>query len=557
MQKKQIIVTLFFCVVCIMTNAQVLNGYVKTKGRKGENGVVIPGKRLAGVVIRIVGSINPVISKEDGSFSLNMPTFREGDSFRILSIRKNGYELSDKDLIGRKMVFSSRVPIYITMVDSQQFNEDKKRIKENVYKNAEKNYKQKLSSLEEQLRDGIITSLEYKKELEITQEQFEKSLMMIEDMADRYARTDFDYLNEAEQELYSCIENGDFERADSLSKILFDPIEALARNRANKDDFITKLNKTKTELEKQQDKDAEILYQLYTYSLAKLDYDKARYYIELRAELDSAKIDWQIDAGNYIVNYIQSQNNEDKAMAYFKRAFNCSKEKTNDRAYVYLSIGNLYYEQGNYRQAQDNYNLALDNFSKDDEGYAQCIERLAVVYNSMKRYSEAEHFHKLAIELYSKLFGENNNTVAYCYNNIGVVYENLKDYQNSEECYSKAINIWKQIYGENYSSTSVAVCYNNLGGIYDKMKDYNKAIDYYQKSLDTYKASGINPERNINIACVYNNLGSTYYNMSDYVNALNYYGKAIKIMRFTRDINHPDVRAVQENIAVVVGEMSQ
>ena len=53
-------------------------------------------------------------------------------------------------------------------------------------------------------------------------------------MAERYARTDYDHLDSLDREINICIENGEFDKADSLIHTVFDPTTVLERNRAAK-----------------------------------------------------------------------------------------------------------------------------------------------------------------------------------------------------------------------------------------------------------------------------------------------------------------------------------
>ena len=52
------------------------------------------------------------IYMKDNRVNLSAYNKKDGDPIKLLKVRKNGYELGDKDLVGREMVFSSRVPIY-------------------------------------------------------------------------------------------------------------------------------------------------------------------------------------------------------------------------------------------------------------------------------------------------------------------------------------------------------------------------------------------------------------------------------------------------------------
>jgi hypothetical protein len=60
---------------------------------------------------------------------------------------------------------------------------------------------------------------------------------MIDGMADRYARTDYDHLDSLNREINICIEDGELDKADSLIHTVFDPKTVLDRNRAAKADI--------------------------------------------------------------------------------------------------------------------------------------------------------------------------------------------------------------------------------------------------------------------------------------------------------------------------------
>lgn len=212
--------------------AQTQQGYIKTIGRPDKPGVV-----LGNVVVQAKGMFNPVTSDENGAFSITVPGKNDGDPIVFLRIQKNGYELKDKDFIGRQHVCSSRVPIIIQMVDLQQLAKDKQRIENNAYRVAEENYQKKLTELEAQKEEGEITTEKYRQELAGLQEKYEKYLSLVGDMADRYARTDYDQLDSIDYQINVCIENGEFDKADSLIHTVFDPETVLERNRAAKQEI--------------------------------------------------------------------------------------------------------------------------------------------------------------------------------------------------------------------------------------------------------------------------------------------------------------------------------
>lgn len=221
-------------ILCFSTigYTQTQEGYVKTIGRPGKPGVAVPQ-----ATIRVQGVPNAVLSDNKGHFRLTMPTKKDGDELIILSVQKNGYELRDRETSGHKKVFSSHVPIYILMVDTKQLEADKRRIEKKAMQVAENNYQKKIAQLEQQLNDKNISAENYRKELGDLQRRYESYLALVGDMAERYARTDYDQLDSIDREINLCIENGEFEKADSLIHTVFDPETVLERNRAAKEEI--------------------------------------------------------------------------------------------------------------------------------------------------------------------------------------------------------------------------------------------------------------------------------------------------------------------------------
>ena len=231
------LLTLFVALAfSVMLSAQTQTGFVKTIGRPDK-----PSVMLQDVVIQVQGMTNPVISDSTGRFSISILNKKDGDPIVLLNVRKKGYELKDKDLTGRPLIVSSRVPIYISMVDLKQLEADRKRIEDKAYKVAEDNYQKKLESINQRLTDNEIDRERYVDELHSLQKQYEQYLSLISNMADRYARTDYDGLDSIDWQINYFIENGELDRADSLIRTVFDPTTVLERNRAAKQEILERI----------------------------------------------------------------------------------------------------------------------------------------------------------------------------------------------------------------------------------------------------------------------------------------------------------------------------
>ena len=226
--KKLLTAILLLCIAYTM-EAQVQQGYVKTLGRPNQ-----PGVPLGGVTIRVKGQLNAVVSGADGRFTLTLDGRHDGDELVLTGVRKQGYELRDRETVGRRMACSSKVPLQIVMVSSAQLAADKRRIETNAYRVAERNYKKRMEELEQQLASQAISAETYRAQLRDLQNSYEKYMALISELADRYARTDYDGLDSIDREINICIENGEMDKADSLIHTVFDPTTVLERNRAAK-----------------------------------------------------------------------------------------------------------------------------------------------------------------------------------------------------------------------------------------------------------------------------------------------------------------------------------
>ena len=429
---RRVYTLLILCSLAIESMAQTQQGYVKTLGRPNQKGVA-----LSGVTVRVKGAHNAVPSKNDGTFSIMI----NGDSYSLQQVQKSGYELNEMGVIGRKYAYSAQVPLTVVMVSTAQLQADKQRIENKAYQVAEMNYKAKMEVLEKQKADNAITSEQYRQQIQELQDKFEKYQSLIDGLADHYAHVDYDELDEKEREINLCIENGDLERADQLLQQIGiqQRIADIESRLATGQSLMDEAYKDMAVVLKQQEKDAEYLYQLYTIALSRFDNEKARTYIETRAALDTTNVEWQNEAGEYIHEYLADFP---KALSYFVLSLRQSMIQFGDKsewvARSYINIGGVHLDTGELT-------LAKEEFSK-------------------------------ALQLYIDLFGHTHPDVAISYNNIGLVYSKLEDYANAMVNYQNSLDIRLTLYGKKHPD--IAKNYNNIAMTYKDMGDYSTIIGY-------------------------------------------------------------------------------
>ena len=592
---KRFSIILIMCCLALGCWAQTQRGFVKTLGRPDKKGVA-----LSGVSVRVKGGHNAVLSKDDGTFSMLMTGKKVGDAYSLQQVQKDGYELNEIGVIGRQYAFSDRAPLTIVMVSTSQLQADKQRIENNAYKAAEKNYRARLAQLEKDKDSGIITIEAYRQELQDLQDKFEKYQSLIDGLAEHYAHTDYDGLNEKEREINICIENGDLERADSLIRTIFDPIDVLKRNKeaiarieqqeSQAHSILAQANADMARVLKQQEKDAEYLYQLYTIALGRFDNESARKYIETRAELDTTNCKWQFNAGEFILmlsdinraiaflnrslrysgskpeyhsyrwqcyhhlGHLYSKKNLFlDALDYFKKALDDDYVKSGDdiscKALLYTSFTSLYREMGDYTNAMEYIQKTIclkDSFDSPGldsirvfHSVVVAITNLAGIYSDMGKYEEASKFYKQAMQF---------TTVKYhlgtLYNNYGVLLRRQKKYDEALEIYKKALDIDLEIYGNNHPS--VGRVYGNIGNIYMETKRYAEAENYLLKSIQILGA--VYGPNNTLVAGSYSNMGALEAFQEKWQDAITYYRKALDLLLGLIGDSHPQTALAYQGL---------
>ena len=400
-----------FLLQSVVLMSQTQRGIVRTALRPNKKIVYLPG-----VTIRLRGGHTAVLSGAGGKFEMTMSKAKAGDAFYLSSVRKSGYELVDNRTIGRAFTYSSKVPIEIVMINTREKEEDVRRISDNSYRRAEKTYKQRISKLEKQLSEKTISEASYYEKLQDLQTWFEKYESLINSMAERYASTDYATIDSLNAAINIAIENGELERADSListvgslEKMVKENKEAerKANERLNIGrDIMENATADLTSIKNDKNRLADLLYSKYSICLTRAERDSAAYYIQMRAELDTTNVDWQLEAG-WFINYYLADYEE--AMALYKRALDS----------------------------------AIEQFGENNSEVATSYNNIGGVYDSQGNYAKALEYCNKALEIFLSVFGENHPNVFTSYCNIGITYYMQGLYSEAKTNLLKAVEIGK------------------------------------------------------------------------------------------------------------------
>lgn len=542
-------ILLIMCNLVLCCWSQTQQGYVKTLGRPNQKGVA-----LSGVTVRVKGEHNPVLSKSDGTFSMHI----QGESYSLQQVQKTGYELNEVGVIGREYAYSNIVPLTIVMVSKSQLQADKQRIEDKAYQTAEKNYKQQIELLEKQRAANAIAEEQYRQQIQDLQDKFEKYQGLIDGLADHYAHIDYDDLDEKEREINLCIENGELERADQLLQQLGiqQRIADIEKRLALGQSLMDEANADMAAVLKQQEKDAEHLYQLYTIALSRFDRDKAKFYIETRAALDTTNVQWQNDAGKYNHEYLADYN---KALFYYQIVLHQSITQYGEQsewvAKSYNNIGGVYSKEDNNDKALKFYTLALPIMQKiwGDEhvNIAISYNNIGSTYHKLNNYAKAQEYYSRSQHIMENVLEVNTLELALLYNNIGAIFSNQGESTRALEYYGKALNIYESFFA--FEHPSVGTLYSNIGRVYDNEGQYAKAIEFYNKSIDIFKK--ILGTGNPSLALSYHAIGLTFLHQGNNIKALDYFLNSLAIYESFYGLNHSSVAILCNDIGGVYSDL--
>ena len=389
----------FLVLLCLLATvsvafAQTQRGYVKTRGRLAANGTLNPGKHLSGATL-VLKSNKTVVSDNNGMFTFSVPSKK----FCVTKVQKNGYQLYDRDLLGKTHSYSTNDLWVVMDTLDNDVLADKLAIERMIRRTLQKQINDKENEIEALKEQQKITEEEYQKKLQALYQSQENNEKIISEMAERYSTIDFDQLDDFQRRVAAFIQNGELTRADSL----LNTKGSMEERSAELDRESAAIKENAEDLKKRQEEQSksEALYAAKLedfaadcyrrFEICKLrhDNDSAAYYLELRAGKDTTNVHWLLEAGLFLEEYMA---NYAAALQYYQKALeNAMIQEGEMGEYVATSYGNI-----------------------------------GSVYNNQGDYSNALEMFQKALKIFLAIFGENHPNVATSYSNIGSVYYSAK-----------------------------------------------------------------------------------------------------------------------------------
>lgn len=169
------------------------------------------------------------------------------------------------------------------------------------------------------------------------------------------------------------------------------------------------------------------------------------------------------------------RDREDYASAeqHFSEALSLSEKIPGVAAYehgdILLNLGFIRMVQGRYAEAEQLLNSSIEALASDPGPWAQrdlanAYYRLAGVYTSEHRYTEAQQQYQKALQAQEKLSGPNSREVARTLRGLAELYQDEEKYGESESLYKQAIGVYEKTVGPEDPELADALEY--LGCLY-------------------------------------------------------------------------------------------
>lgn len=429
--------TLFFYVIIasFASFAQTQQGIVKTRGRV-VNGQVVSGQRLTGATITLnLG--NSLVSGSQGTFSFNVPT---GKSFSLVSAKKQGYTLADPEYTRRTFKYSAGNPFYVVLEDETQRQADINAATRKVRQTLTAQLQKREAEIEDLKIQAKISEKEYQDQLQRLYDDQSKAETLVKEMAERYATTDYDQLDEFNRRVQLFIEGGELQKADSLIRSKGDleqRVEKYHQTVIANQKVRAEVEKSERAAEKEMADLANDLYHKHIIAKHEFEWDKAIHYLKERAELDTTNATWNFDVAHLLSRecyWLRSYEYFDRALAHAQDTL--LKVEILD-AYGYAS-----FRRGDNDKAMQLYlqKGALDpRLNPNDERFS--AYDLAGYYNNLATAAtNKEDFGKYsmkALELFRKV-GSKYRIAMNC-SNVGA-------YFNGKHAYSAALPYFWEAY---------------------------------------------------------------------------------------------------------------
>jgi hypothetical protein len=384
MKKSSIILLIF---LSIPSFAQIQKGIIRE--------INSDKKPLTNVYIKFTDAI-PTTSNDSGEFRLMFSGKKAGDLIFYEEITKQGYEIVNKrELETLKMSRTRELSLDIILAEIGVIAAAKREYYDVSDKALTASYNRVKQSLRKQLKQSQITQGDYIDQMKQLQEQYDRQRASLDELAEKFARVNFDDVSELYKEALQLFKDGEIEEA--IKKL--EDADLIARTNRRLEER-ERLRKAGLLIAEQKEENDRGLREDINYVLFQIDL----YHAKPQTEKNNNSILYFYDK---LGQAYQMLNVSDSAIYYFKRYNTYEKVRFENAplndffkshyALSYYKLGQAYQGAENYEEAIKHYQI-FNELEKElcqtytkNEAY---LKHLALSYIVMSDL----HIYKAALE---------------------------------------------------------------------------------------------------------------------------------------------------------------
>lgn len=194
----------------------------------------------------------------------------------------------------------------------------------------------------------------------------------------------------------------------------------------------------------------------------------------------------------YLASYYGFTNYEfDKAIPCFEKAINLFQKKEEDQQLVlaYTKLANVYNWIWNFEKStplsHKAYTLSLKTFGKENKNTGEALLQLGMAYNGLQKFDESINYYLASLDVFHKVFEDDNPVIGHLYNLISTTHYNQKSYDKAIAFMEKHIKFL--LLQEYVDPAKLGRTYVSFSMMLQKNKDYSAALDYLQKGILIFK----------------------------------------------------------------------
>src|SRR5262245_15045797 len=200
------------------------------------------------------------------------------------------------------------------------------------------------------------------------------------------------------------------------------------------------------------------------------------------------------------------------------------------------------YQERNFQAAlglaQEALALAEGRFSAEDPRLAKLLGNVALLHETLRQYSEAEHFYRRALAIQEQAFGAEHASVGRTLKDLAGLYVRTRRYAEAEPLYQRALSVLERVAAPEPSDLLAAR--NGLANLYRLQGRYAETEPLYRLALSATEAAR-GPDHP-DLAAALERLANPYEVLGRESEAEPLWGRCLAIMEKVRGSEHLDLR---------------